>query len=243
MSAGRGPQYSLDNAKGRVKLVDGKLLFIWGGEGEREPSQQEPPADDADTKDKVEQEPPEVDDDDKDPPEDKTKTGEKSLEEQLDDEKRLRQKAERELAKKNKAITDAEADKDAVKDRDRYKAKVEARDKFLTENLLVMEINKQKKFNFIDVDDVIRAFKPDEVHIDLDADEPSVEGLDLALKRIAKDKPHFLKKDKEEEDGSDRPPSGDKAGGGRTASDDAEDKRLGEKFKLPGYGTQNLRVM
>lgn len=242
MSAERGAQ-SIKEIRADLRMIPG-LLHIWGGDGERVTDKKDPPADPPEGEVDGEQDPPEADDDDEEELLDKTeKTKGPTLEEQLDAEKRLRLKAERDLAKKNKAVTDAEADKDAVKDRDRYKAKVEARDKFLTENLLVMEINKQKKFNFIDVDDVIRAFKHEEVTIDLDADEPTVEGLDLALKRIAKDKPHFLQKAKEEEDGEPDPVSGDKVGGGKAGSQEAEDIRLGKKFKIPGYGTNTTRAM
>lgn len=216
------------------------ILHIWGGEGERDQGQQDPPEDQDGDDPQDQGNAPDNDDDDSkdDPPDDKAKDGEKSLEDQLDEEKRARLKAERALAKKEKDAKDAEADKDAVKDRDKYKAKVEARDKFLTENLLIMEINKQKKYDFIDVEDVIRAFKGDEVTIDLDADEPTVEGLDLALKRIAKDKPHFLKKSKDDEE--DLPPSGGHPRGGKADSQQAEDAELGRKYKIPGYGTQAM---
>lgn len=221
-----------------------KRLLIWGGEGERDDSAGDDNVDDAaDNTDDVDASD-DTDGDDKDASDDKDdKDKTPSLEDQLDDEKRKRLKAERELAKREKAVKDAEADKDAVKDRDRYKSKLEARDKFLTENLLVMEINKQKKFDFIDIDDVIRAFKPDEVTIDLDADVPEVEGLDLALKRIAKAKPHFLKKTKEEEQEDDEPgvPSGSHPRGGKSTDAETESKRLGEKYRIPGYGTQMIR--
>lgn len=224
-------------------------IRIWGGEGERDTGQQDPPDDadqndddvDADTDQDDLEDDDSQDGSDSDKDKDKKPKG-KSLEDQLDDERRARQKLERQIARDKAAKEQLEADKDAVKDRDKYKAKLEARDKFLTENLLIMEINKQSKFKFIDVEDVIRAFKHDEVHIDLDADEPSVEGLDLALKRIARDKPHFLKKTKEEQDGDEQqPPSGSKAGNGKAESAEAEAERLGKKFKIPGYSMQAVR--
>lgn len=226
-----------EDVRTQIRMIPG-VLRIWGGEGERE----DPPVGDPPPVQTGQQDPPQ--DPEEDPEEDPKDKDDKtpSLEEQLDEEKRLRLRAERDLAKKNKAALDAEADKDAVKDRDRYKNKLEARDKFLTENLLIMEINKQKKYDFIDVDDVIRAFRNEEVTIDLDADEPSVEGLDLALKRIAKDKPHFLKPKKEEQE-EQQPPSGSHPRNGKTDDQESEDRRLGEKFKIPGFGTQNIRAL
>lgn len=229
-------------------------LHIWGGEGERDSGDQgqsDPNADADKDDDDVDVDDNNDDDDDDDSNSDdgdKAKDGEKSLQDQLDEEKRLRLKAERKLANAQKAKDDAEADKDAVKDRDKYKAKLEARDKWLTENLLEIEISKQKKYDFVDVDDVITLIQTkysDEVNIDLDADIPSVEGLELALKRIAKDKPHFLKPAKKDDDDDDSspPPSGDKAGGGKLGSQAEEDKLLGQKYKIPGYGTESLRLM
>lgn len=243
MSVERGAQNTKEVRAG-LRTILGPL-HVYGGEGEREVPPADSPEDDL-------QDSPEQGEDDADDSvetevsEDKPNKADsdKSVEDQLDEERRARMKLERQIAKDKIAKEQLEADKDAVKDRDKFKTKLEARDKFLTENLLIMEINKQSKFDFIDVDDVIRAFKNDEVHIDLDADEPSVQGLDLALKRIAKDKPHFLKKPKEEASSENSSsPSGSKVGNGKPVSAEAEAKRLGEKFKIPGYGTQAVRPL
>jgi len=240
------------------------LLRIWGGEGERNSGQQDDEVDD-DVDDDNEVDDDEVDDDEQDDDEDdededkskskksKKKDGEKSLEEQLDDERRARLKAEKALNRQKKANENAEADADAAKDRDKYKAKLEARDKFLADNLLLMEISKQSKYKFIDPEDVVTFLQSkkysEDYEIDLEADTPTVDGLDLALKRLAKEKPHLLKKSKDDDDDDEddeprgRRPSGGKIGNGKKGSQEAEDRRLAEKFKLPGFGAQAARPM
>jgi len=232
-------------------------LHIWGGEGERDSGQQDPPDDDNDN-DQDQDDSDDNDDDgdagddgdgdgDGDAAKDKNKSGEKTLEEQLEDERRARIKAEKALNKQKADKDKIEADKDAAKDRDKYKAKLEARDKFLTENLLAIEIQKQTKFQFADVDDVVLLLQTkyaEDVNIDLDADIPSVDGLDLALKRIAKDKPHFLKTSKKDEDDDAGQSSGGKIGGKNgQGSAEEEAKRLGEKYRIPGYSRQQARIM
>jgi hypothetical protein len=231
----------ITDVRASLRAIPG-ILHIWGGEGERD----NPPGD-------QDQDPPEGDDvdndedagddsdndNDSDEDSDSKKKKGKSLEEQLDDERRARAKLERQIAREKKAAEDAEADKDVAKDRDKYKAKVEARDKFLTENLLQIEVLKQTKYNFVDVEDVVVALQRDEdVHVDLDADIPSVEGLDIALKRLAKKKPHWLKGNEQEPNGQ---PSGDKSGGGSNGSAEAEAAALGKKYKIPGFGMQAVR--
>lgn len=250
MSVERGAQISaevepsLDMTSGFGLKLSPHTLRIWG----RDDDPKDPPADPPDGDPQGNQDPPDdPDDDEQDPPsdEDKDKSKEKTPEELLEEQQRENARLKRQIARDKKAADDAEADKDVAKDRDKIKAKLEARDKFLENNLLTMEVIKQKKYKFIDVEDVVRALRDDEdVHIDLDADIPNVEGLDIALKRLAKKKPHWLEKEKEDGDGEPGPPSGSTTrGGGKTESADEEEKRLGEKYKIPGYGTHVSRVM
>jgi hypothetical protein len=241
MFAERGAQTE-DETRAAIRVIPG-LLRIWGFDGEED--EQDPSEDEQEDEQEDEDGDESEDDGDSDDEEAKGKKKKKtpSLEDQLDEERRLRAKAERALKRQEKAKDEAEADKDITKDRDKYKAKVEARDKFLTESLLQIEVQKQKKYDFVDVEDVVAALQRDEdVHIDLDADTPSVEGLDMALKRLAKKKPHWLKKDKDDEEES-GPPSGARSKGGKSEDQDSEDRRIGEKFKIPGYGTHVQRVM
>lgn len=239
------------------------LLRIWGGEGERDTGEQDNPDDDTDEDpdDDEDEDQDEDQDEDEDEGEDKSKSkkskkksGEKSLEEQLDEERRNRIKAEKALNRQKKANEDAEADQDAAKDRDKYKAKLEARDKYLVDNLLLMEISKQSKFDFVDPEDVVTFLQSkkynEDYEIDLEADTPSVEGLDLVLKRLAKEKPHLLKKSKDDDDDDDeddipmrRRQSGGKVGNGKKGSQQAEDQRIASKYKLPGYGSQAQKFM
>lgn len=226
------------------------ILRIWGGEGERDTGDQPPPADappDGDTPDQ--QDAPDGDaGDDNSKPDGVTDPSEKadpklSLEEQLDAERRKNLKLQRDLNKTKADKDKVDADKDAAKERDQYKNKYTKAEKLLSKNLLVWSIASNDKYQWENPEDVIAFIKADEINIDLDSDEPCVEGIELALKRIAKDKPYLLKKKKQEkeDDEIDGQPSGSKAGGGKVESAEAEAKRLGEKFKIPGYGMQAVR--
>lgn len=251
MSAGRVTQTLEEMLPLFPTAIDINTLRVWGGEGERDADDDadtddddaDADDDDNDDDDSDDNDSDDDDDDDDDADKDKAKGKKKSnspsLEDQLDEERRKNQRLQNQINKDKKAKDDAKADKDAAKDRDKYKAKLEARDKFLTENLLSLEIQKQTKHQFVDVDDVVSLIQrrfADEVVIDLDSDTPGVTGLDLALKRIAKDKPHWLKSNKkdDDDDDSDGQPSGGKPGGGKVETDAERDKRLMEKYKIPG---------
>lgn len=233
------------------------LLRVWGGEGERDSDEQDDDDVDENDDDDVDEvdddsSDEDEDDDDDDDEDDKSKSKSKkkktpSLEEQLDEERRKNIKLQREIEKGKTKKDEEESNKNAAKDRDKYKARLESRDKFLTENLLALEIRKQTKYEFVDVDDVVSLIQRrygDEVIIDLDADTPSVEGLDLALKRIAKDKKHWLKPVKDENDDEEEQPSGGRfRGNKRQESQEAEDKALAEKYKFGGFGSQAQKFM
>lgn len=238
MFAGRGTHDPVDMEPPFRTVFDSDTLRIWGFDEPDDDPQDDPDNDDPDEDDDGNDDDGDEDDEDDDAgkqTKDKKKSKAPSLQEQLDAEKRARLKAERALAREKQAKDDAEADKDAAKDRDKYKSKAEKHEAYIRDQVLVWEINKQKKFNFIDPDDVIKALKKDEVHIDLEGDEPEVEGLELALKRIAKDKPHYLKKSKKDEEDEDEPgqPSGGKPGGKQETAEE-QTRRLGSKYKIPG---------
>lgn len=220
-------------------------IRVWGGDGER----QDAPDDGADNQNKDQQDSGQSDNSSSEPnPDTQTDSSDSdnkptgpSIEEQLDAERKKSIAQAKELEKYKTAQKKAAADKDAAKERDDA---IESRDKLqavLDTKFLAWSIATDTKYDWENADDVRVFIKPDEININLDSGE--VEGLDIALKRIAKEKPYLLKRKRDE--GGGRPPSG-QAGQGRgtgIASDEAEKKRLGEKFKIPGYGSQNLRVL
>lgn len=229
-----------------------ETLFIFGGDGERDnktgdgDASQQNDDDDKDDKDEDKDKSGDSGSDDGSDDADKDdKDSGLSVEEQLDAEKRknitLQNKIDKD--KRNKAAADA--DKDAAKDRDKYKGQVEKRDKLITDRLMLWSIETNKKYQWRNAEDVIAFIKSDEITIDLDADDPTVEGLDLALKRIAKEKPYLLKKDDndEQDDDADHHASGSHPRGGKTDQGETEDARLRLKYRLPGFGAQAVRPL
>jgi hypothetical protein len=227
-------------------------LLIFGGDGERDSkagdgddSQQQNEDDNEDDKDENEGE---SGDSGSDDGADGSKSGNKdsgpTLEEQLDAERRKNIQLQRQADKDKKAKQDAEADKDAAKDRDKYKTQVEKRDKLIESKLKLWSIETNKKYQWENAEDVLAFIKPDEISIDLESDDPQVEGLDLALKRIAKEKPYLLKKDKDEQDDDEgHPASGSHPRGGKTDQGETEDASLRMKYRLPGFGAQAVRPL
>jgi hypothetical protein len=161
-----------------------------------------------------------------------------SLEAQLEAEKRKNLKLTKDLGRAEADKKKADEDKDAAKERDEARTENTKLKGLLETKFLVWSIETNKKYDWIDVDDVMKCIKPDEINIDIDADE--IQGLDMALKRIAKDKPHFLKKADDDEQ---RPPSGSHPIGSRPGDTVTEQKRLGAKYKIPGFGTQAQKFM
>jgi hypothetical protein len=243
--------YSLENAHGKAKFEDGKLLFIWGGDGERDnktgddDDSQQPDDDDKDNKDENKNKSGDSDPDDADDDDDvDDKKSSASVEEQLDAEKRKNIALQKKLDKQKQDKDAAEADKDAAKDRDKYKTQVEKRDKLITDKLMLWSVETNKKYQWRNAEDVLAFIKPDEISIDLEADDPTVEGLDLALKRIAKEKPYLLKQDDDEQDADEgHPASGSHPRGGKTDQGQTEDDAIRLKFKLPGFGAQAIRPL
>lgn len=228
----------------------GKLL-IWGGDGER----QEAPKDDnegdgqeapANDNRGGTSNPDNGDDGDSDSGSDTGDTdqdnNQRSIEEELDELKRqnlsLKKSNDQLKAGKKKADTD----KDVAKERDEAIARADKLQNVLDTRFLSWSISMEKKYDWIDTEDVLAAI--DREAIDIDLDKGEVKGLDLELKRIAKKKPHWLKK-AEEEQRQEQGPTGQRGQGRGPApkADEAETKRIGEKFRIPGYGSQNLRAL
>jgi hypothetical protein len=245
-----GTSYSLENAHGKAKFEDGKLFFIWGGDGERDnktgdgDDSKQPDDDNEDDKDEGKDQSGDPDsDDDSDDSGDDDKKSSASTEEQLDAERRKNIALQKKLDKQKQDKDAAEADKDAAKDRDKYKAQVEKRDKLIESKLKLWSIETNRKYKWNNPEDVVAFIRPDEISIDLESDDPEVEGLDLALKRIAKEKPYLLKKDDEQDDDERHPASGSHPRGGKTDQGETEDAKLRQKYRLPGFGAQAVRPL
>jgi hypothetical protein len=162
-----------------------------------------------------------------------------SLEDQLDAEKRKNTQLARQLTQAKNEKQKADADKDAAKERDDFKAENDKLKGLLEGKFLIWSIATDKKHEWQDPEDVVKFIKSDEINIDVDAE--TVEGLDLALKRIAKDKPYLLVP--KQDDQQQRPPSGSHPAGSRPGGTADETRRLGEKYKIPGFGTQATKFM
>lgn len=161
-----------------------------------------------------------------------------SIEEQLDAEKRKNTQLSRQLTQAKNEKQKADQDKDAAKERDDYKAENDKLKEVLNSKFLVWSIATDKR-KWRDPEDVVKFIKADEINIDVETE--TVEGLDLALKRIAKDKPYLLVP--EQDDQQQRPPSGMHPVGSKPGATGDESKRLGEKYKIPGFGTHATKFM
>jgi hypothetical protein len=162
-----------------------------------------------------------------------------SVEDQLDAEKRKNTQLNRQLTQAKNEKTKADADKDAAKERDQYKTENEKLKALMDGKFLLWSIGTDKKYEWQNAEDVVKFIKPDEINIDIDAG--TVEGLDLALKRIAKEKSYLLVP--KQDDQQQRPPSGAHPVGSRVTGTVDETKRLGAKYKIPGFGTHAEKFM
>jgi hypothetical protein len=163
-----------------------------------------------------------------------------SLEEQLDAEKRKNTQLSRQLTQAKNEKTKSDQDKDAAKERDDFKAENTKLKGLMDSKFLLWCIGTDTKHQWQDPEDVVKFIKADEINIDVDAE--TVEGLDLALKRIAKDKPYLLVP-KQDDQQPPRTPSGSHPVGSKPGSTADETKRLGAKYKIPGFGTQAQKFM
>ena len=163
-----------------------------------------------------------------------------SLEDLLDAEKAKNLQLAKDLTKANAEKAKAEGDKDVVKERDDFKAENAKLKGLLESKFLLWCIGTDKKFDWQNAEDVVKFIKEEELNIDIEKGQ--IDGLDLALKRIAKDKPYLLVP-KEEEQQPPRPISGSHPSGSKSGDRVTEEKRLGEKYKIPGFGTQAQKFM
>src|SRR6516162_2497977 len=170
--------------------------------------------------------------------------GTPTLEDQLDAEKQKNLQLSKDLQKANQAAAKAEGEKDVAKERDESKAENIRLRGMLESRFLIWCIGTDKKFNWQNPEDVVKFLTADELNIDIDKEK--IDGLDLALKRLAKEKPYLLvPEDGQQQQPGGLPlrPTGTSPGAGRTTTREQETKRLGEKYKIPGFGTAATKFM
>lgn len=165
-------------------------------------------------------------------------------EKKLDDEKKARIKLQRDIDKsneeKNKDHESVEAERDSLKE------KYDKLLKFVETGYLDTAIMKDKKYEWHDVEGVRAFLNHDNIRMDLDTG--AVDGLDMELKRIAKERPYLLVPKAEDEDprnngrgsGSgftprDQRGTGNHPYGGSTHQRETDSAKLGKKYKIPGY--------
>jgi hypothetical protein len=171
----------------------------------------------------------------------------KDLEAKLDAEKKLRIKLQRDLDKQNQEKE--KQNEDVVAERDELKGKYDKLKTFVETGYLDTAIIKESsvkdksgtpKYDWEDVE-AVRIFI-DKNNIRLDIETGQVEGLDMELKRIAKEKPYLLVKKQESEDagagggGGSGPPSGSHPFGGSARQRETDKNKIGAKYKIPGFG-------
>lgn len=225
----------------------GQKFPIFGGDGER---QEVPKDDDGDEQKDNGQQSTDTDQDDsqdsdeadsQDSGDDDSDSGNADLEAELDRLKRERIALKGQVTKLQTAQNKAKGDRDAAIERDELKSENAKLKGVIDTKLLEWAIDTNSKFKWVDSEDVVKAIDRDAINIDLDNGD--IDGLDLELKRIAKKKPHWLQKDEEQEEQQAPPRSGSHPFGGNIKQDEAEARRLGEKFKIPGFGSQATKFM
>lgn len=154
---------------------------------------------------------------------------------------------------KQEALQQQDANKQVESERDDYKQKYEKLKGLMETSYLETAILKQYKepdaegkngkgFNFHDPADVRTFLNQSVIRLNMDTGE--VEGLDLELKRIAKEKPYLLKptgENKNEGGGGFTPPPGNTGNHPRGTSQhqrETDRNKLAEKYKIPGFAVK-----
>lgn len=223
------------------------MFTVFGGDGER---QEVPKDDDGDEQKDNSQQPPDTGSDDgqnsgQDDNQDDGDSGDESSnddsEAELDRLKRANIALKGKVTKLETAQSKAKGDRDAAIERDELKSENEKLKSVVNTKFLEWAIQTNAKYDWVDTEDVVKALDREAINVDLETGE--IDGLDLELKRIAKKKPHWLKKDEDQDQQQAPPRSGGHPFGGTVKQDEAEKKRLGEKFKIPGFGSQAVKFM
>jgi hypothetical protein len=223
----------------------GQKFVISGGDGER---QEAPKDDDGNQEQEDQQKRPEDSDkdnlkdsgdtDSQDSGDDDSDSGDDDSQAELDRLKRENITLKRDKTRLEGQKKKAEGDREAAAERDELRTENAKLKDVLDTKFLEWAITTNDKYKWVDAEDVVKALDREAVNIDLESGD--IDGLDLELKRIAKKKPHWLQQEEKEQE-QPNPRSGFHPIGGNIKQDEAETKRLGEKFKIPGFGSQAVR--
>ena len=164
---------------------------------------------------------------------------------QLDEERAARIQLQRErdeaAEKMQEAAREYADDSDrVVQERDSYKQKYEKLKELMSTSYLDNAIMRQEKFAFHD-SEAVRAVL-DQSKIRLDLDTGKIDGLEEQLRKIAKERPYLVKQP-EDHSGPTTfvPPGGPITGshpyGGTVAQQETDKRKLGSKYRIPGYGS------
>lgn len=170
---------------------------------------------------------------------------------QLDEERAARIQLQRERDEAAERMVEAareyadESDR-VVQERDSYKQKYEKLKDLMSTSYIDNAIMRQTKFDFHDTE-AVRAFL-DQSKIRLDLDTGKIDGLEEQLRKIAKERPYLVKQ-LEEQSGTSNfvPPPGPATGtgshpfGGTVSQKETDKRKLGSKYRIPGYGSMTVR--
>lgn len=169
---------------------------------------------------------------------------------QLDEERAARIQLQRERDEAAEKMQDAareyadESDR-VVQERDSYKQKYEKLKDLMSTSYIDNAILRQSKFDFHDTE-AVRAFL-DQSKIRLDLDTGKIDGLDEQLRKIAKERPYLVRQPEEQSASTSFiPPPGPATGtgnrpGGTVSQKETDKRKLGSKYRIPGYGSMTVR--
>lgn len=207
-------------------------LRITGGDGEGEPKPVP-----AEVIIKTEEPKSESDSDSGD---DKIRDYESKLDKEKADRIKLQAKLDEAQAKLNEKLAgdQTEAQQTAA-ERDQLKEKYEKLKEFMETGYLDTAILKEKKYDWHDVE-AVRAFI-DKNNIRMDMDTGKIEGLDIELKRIAKEKPYLLVNKTDQPAPNTPPPaagtpsSGSHPFGGSARQRETDRAKIAAKYRIGGF--------
>ena len=170
---------------------------------------------------------------------------------QLDEERAARIQLQRERDEAAERMQDAareyadESDR-VVQERDSFKQKYEKLKDLMSTSYIDNAILRQSKFDFHDTE-AVRAFL-DQSKIRLDLDTGKIDGLDEQLRKIAKERPYLVRMPEDQSAATSfTPPPGPSTGtgnhpyGGTVSQKETDKRKLGSKYRIPGYGSMTVR--
>lgn len=168
---------------------------------------------------------------------------------QLDEERAARIQLQRERDEAAERMQEAareyadESDR-VVQERDSYKQKYEKLKDLMSTSYIDNAIMRQTKFDFHDTE-AVRAFL-DQSKIRLDLDTGKIDGLDEQLRKIAKERPYLVRQPESQSAPNNfTPPPGPSTGshpyGGTVSQKETDKRKLGSKYRIPGYGSMTAR--